>query len=293
MTLSLRQRKMLWGYAFVSIPLIYFLIVFVIPMGQAFQFSVLKYSTLSVVKTYVGAQNYLSMLDDAVFWKAFGNTIRYTLFRAPIVLILGLITALLFQNLKRLKNGLRTVLILPFMTSLVAMGWLWLYLYSRTGPITLALEAMGVENARLLLYPQTALYSIAAVTVWGSLGYYMLLLTVGLDSIPEDFYDAAKVDGASAWQAFRHVTLPLLNPTIVLVSIIAVTASLKNFDVIRTMAATGGPLNSTLTLPLMIYMEAFTRLNMGRAAAITVVFFIIILIITYIQLRTITREIEF
>ena len=148
MRLSLSQRKMLWGYAFVAVPLIYFSIVFVIPMVQAFQFSVLKYSTLSVVKTYVGAQNYLSMLDDAVFWKAFGNTLRFTLLRAPAVLVLGLITALLFQNLKRLKNGLRTLLILPFMTSAVAMGWLWLFLYSRTGPITAGLEAMGVEKAR-------------------------------------------------------------------------------------------------------------------------------------------------
>ena len=182
---------------------------------------------------------------------------------------------------------------LPFMTSGVVMGWIFNYMYSRIGLVTQTLAALGVERPQLMTNPRTALYAIAAVAIWGSIGYYMLLLTVGLETIPEELYDAAKVDGASGWQLFWHITLPLLNPTIVLVSVLAVTASLKNFDVVRTMTGTGGPVNSTLTLPLMVFLEAFSKLNMGRAAAMTLVFFLFILIITVIQLRVTTREIQY
>lgn len=294
MKLSLNRKQALWGFAFLTIPLLYFVFIFVLPMIDAFRFSVLEYNTLSAERPFVGLENYRSMFSDDLFWTALRNTIKFAVVRAPVVLVISLVTALLFQNLTRFRNGLRTILMLPFMTSLVAMAWLWNFLYSRTGPITIVLNKLDIfSQPQLLLSPKTAIYAVIAVTVWGSIGYYTLLFTVGLDAIPEELYDAAKVDGASALQTFRHVTLPLLNPTIVLLSIIAVTASLKNFDVVRNMTGTGRPLNSVLTLPLMIYMEAFTRLNMGRAAALTTVFFVMILIITFIQLKVITREVEY
>jgi multiple sugar transport system permease protein len=291
--LTLGQKKAVWGYLFLLLPVIYFLLIFVTPMVQAFYFSVLKYNTLSTVRLFVGLDNYESMLHDKVFWKALWNTTRYALVRAPGVLLISLFTALMFQNITRGKNGLRTLIMLPFMTSGVAMAWIFNYLYSRVGPVTAFLYNMGAERPQLMANPKVALYAIAAVTIWGSIGYYTLLFSVGLETIPDEIYDAAKVDGASGWQSFRHITLPLLNPTIVLVSIIAVTASLKNFDVVRSMTGTGGPLNSTLTIPLMIYMEAFTRLNMGRASAMTLVFFLLILVITVIQLRVMTREVRY
>lgn len=293
MRLTLAQKKAFWGYVFITLPVVYFLVVFIVPMLQAFYFSVLKYNTLSTVRLFVGLENYRTMLDDEIFGKALWNTIRYTIVRAPGVLLISLITALMLQNITRGKDFLRTLIMLPFMTSGVIMAWIFNYLYSRIGPITIFLTTLGVERPQLMTNPKTALYAIAIVTIWGSIGYYTLLITVGLDAIPDELYDAAKVDGANSWEIFRHITIPLLNPTIVLVSIIAVTASLKNFDVVRSMTGTGGPLNSTLTLPLMIYMEAFTRLNMGRASAMTLVFFLFILIITYIQLKLITREVHY
>lgn len=293
MRLTLSQKKAIWGFVFIVLPVIYFLVVFIVPMLQAFYFSALKYNTLSTVRVFVGFDNYKSMLEDEIFWKALWNTIRYTIVRAPGVLLISLMTALMLQNITRGKDFLRTLIMLPFMTSGVIMAWIFNYLYSRIGPITMFLSKLGVERSQLMTNPKTALYAIAVVTIWGSIGYYTLLITVGLDAIPDELYDAAKVDGANSWDIFRHITIPLLNPTIVLVSIIAVTASLKNFDVVRSMTGTGGPLNSTLTLPLMIYMEAFTRLNMGRASAMTLIFFLFILIITYIQLKLITREVHY
>jgi multiple sugar transport system permease protein len=292
MKLTLGRKQALWGYAFILIPLIYFAVIFLIPMIQAFRFSMLDYRTLSSVTPYIGFENYKEVFDMDEFWVAMQNTLKYALVRAPTVLVIGLITALGVRRLTRGKDAMRTTLMLPFVTSAVALAWLFNFLYSRVGPVTLALDALGVQQPRILMNPHTALYGISAVAVWASIGYYALLFGVGLDAIPDEIYDAAKVDGASSWQMFWRITLPLLNPTIVLLSVLAVMASLKNFALVRNMTD-GGPINSTLTIPLLIYREAFYHLNMGVAAAITVLFFLLIMVITFVQIRITQRQFEY
>jgi multiple sugar transport system permease protein len=292
MKLSLSKKQALWGIVFIIIPLIYFVVVFLIPMIQAFQFSLQDYRTLGAARPYIGFENYEKALDMDEFWTAMKNTLKYAAVRAPTVLVLGLMTALSLRRLTRFKSALRTTLMLPFVTSAVALAWLFNFLYSRLGPVTLALDALGVDKARILMNPKTALYGISAVAVWASIGYYALLFGVGLDAIPEEIYDAAKVDGASGWKMFWRITLPLLNPTIVLLSVLAVMASLRNFALVRNMTD-GGPIDSTLTIPLLIYRTAFYQLNMGLAAAITVLFFVLILVITFIQIRLTQRQFEY
>jgi multiple sugar transport system permease protein len=292
MKLSLSRKQALWGYTFLLIPLIYFITVFLMPMIQAFRFSVLEYRTLSSVTPFNGLKNYADAVEMEEFWIAMLNTLKYAAVRAPAVLAIGLATALALRRIERFKNALRTTLMLPFVTSAVALAWLFNFLYSRLGPVTLALDALGLEEPRLLLSTSTALYAVSAVAVWASIGYYTLLFGVGLDAIPEEIYDAAKVDGASKAQMFRRITLPLLNPTIVLLSVLAVMASLQNFALVRNMTD-GGPINSTLTIPLLIYREAFYHLNMGKAAAITVLFFFLIMGITFIQIKITQREFEY
>jgi multiple sugar transport system permease protein len=296
--LRLRHRMNFYGYIFMAIPFVYFVVVLIIPMLKAFQFSFLKYNILGKETPFIGLDNYKYLLETELFSKSLVNAFKFALFRVPVVLTLSLITALMFQKIKRFKNLLRTFILLPFMTSGVALGWIFNFMYSRQGPVFFVLKSLGVPETKALLTlnVSTALYAIAFVSAWASIGYYTLLFTVGLDAIPEEIYDAAKVDGASGWKLFWKITWPLLNPTLVLILILAVTASLKNFDLIRVMSGnngTGGPVNSTLTMPLFIYMEAFTRLNMGRAAAITVVFFLIIMAITLIQLRVTQRDIQY
>ncbi len=295
--LKLHSRMAFYGLAFLAIPFAYFIAVMILPMIEAFQYSFQKYNILSPDKPFIGLDNYTSLFHSDLFWTALKNSFKFTIFRVPLVLILSLITAMMFQTIKKGKNILRTFILLPFMTSGVALGWIFKFIYSRQGPIFFLLRflGMGETSSLLMLNVNTALYAIAAVSAWASIGYYTLLFTVGLDAIPNEVYDAAKVDGANGWQIFSKITIPLLNPTLVLVGILAVTASLKNFDLIRVMSleGTGGPMNSTLTMPLYIYMEAFTRLNMGRAAAITVIFFFIILIITLIQFKVTQRNVEY
>lgn len=296
--LKLSKRQTFYGWVFLAIPALYFLAIMIYPMFQAFQFSMQNYNILRPEKPFVGLDNYQYLFKNELFWKALVNSFRFTLFRVPLVMALSLITALMFQSIRRFKNPLRVFMLLPFMTSAVALGWIFNFLYSRQGPIFYILKMFGMQDtdALLMLNVDTALPAIAFVSAWASIGYYTLLFTVGLDAIPEEIYDASKVDGANGWNVFWRITLPLLNPTLVLVSILAVTASLKNFDLVRVMSGnngTGGPVNSTLTMPLFIYMEAFNRLNMGRAAAITVIFFLIIMVITLVQLRVTQRNVEY
>jgi multiple sugar transport system permease protein len=296
--LRLHSRMAFYGLAFLAIPLVYFIAVMIVPMIQAFLFSFQKYNILSPEKPFIGFTNYKKMFATDIFWISLKNSFQFALYRVPLVLIFSLITALMFQTIKKGKNILRTFMLLPFMTSSVALGWIFNFIYSRQGPVYYILHSFGLPDTKAIvtLNVDTVLFAIAFVSAWASIGYYTLLFTVGLDSIPGEVYDAAKVDGANSWQIFSKITLPLLNPTLVLVGILAVTASLKNFDLIRVMSGnngTGGPMNSTLTMPLYIYMEAFTRLNMGRAAAITVIFFFIILIITLIQLKVTQKNVEY
>jgi multiple sugar transport system permease protein len=292
MSSPMQRRQAVWGYAFLIIPFLYFLAIYVYPMVEAFRFSFLNYRTLSTETPFIGLRNYQTLLALDDFWKGMWNTLRYAVVRAPAVLVVSLITALSLQRIIVGRETLRTVLMLPFVTSEVALAWLFKFIYFKNGPVGLALAALGAKQPQLLLNPATALYAISAVAVWAAIGYYALLFTVGLNSIPDQLYDAAKVDGASGWQVFRRVTLPLLNPTIVLLSVIAVTASLKNFAMVRNMTD-GGPIGSTLTLPLLIYRTAFYSLKMGVAAGMTVVFFLMILVITYIQLRVMQRRVEY
>lgn len=296
--LKLNSRMAFYGLAFMAIPMAYFFAVMIVPMVQAFIFSFEDYNILSVDKEWIGFANYRKIFSNELFWIALRNSFEFALYRVPLVIVFSLITALMFQKIKKGKNILRTFMLLPFMTSSVALGWIFNFIYSRQGPIFEILHSLGLPDTKALvtLNVDTVLFAIAFVSAWASIGYYTLLLTVGLDSIPGEIYDAAKVDGANSWQIFSKITIPLLNPTLVLVGILAVTASLKNFDLIRVMSGnngTGGPMNSTLTMPLYIYMEAFTRLKMGRAAAITVVFFFIIMIITLVQLKVTQKNVEY
>jgi multiple sugar transport system permease protein len=295
--LKLHSKMAFYGLAFLAIPFAYFIAVMIIPMIQAFEFSFQKYNILSPDKPFVGWKNYETLFGKEMIWIALGNSFKFALVRVPLVLTLSLITAMMFQTITKGRNILRTFMLLPFMTSGVALGWIFNFIYSRQGPVFMVLKSLGVPDlqAMLGLNVNTALISIAIVSAWASIGYYTLLFTVGLDAIPNEIYDAAKVDGASGWQIFSKITIPLLNPTLVLVGVLSVTASLKNFDLVRVMSAngTGGPMNSTLTMPLYIYMEAFTRLNMGSAAAITVLFFFIIMIITLVQLYVTQRNVEY
>jgi multiple sugar transport system permease protein len=236
------------------------------------------------------------VLDDPVFRKALKNTLVFAGVRVPIITVISLASALMLHNIKRMKGFFRMLYFMPFVTSGVAIAWVFKFLYlPNFGLFTKLFDWLHWDRVYFLGDPRTALWSILAVTIWASLGYYTIILLAGLEDIPTEYYEAAKVDGANAVRRFRHITLPLLNRTLVLVIILCLISSLQNFTYVRLMSKDGfgGPLNSTVTMSLLIYKEAFFSLRMGRASAIAVLFFLIILLITLIQRRLITREVDY
>lgn len=294
--LTLARRKKLWAYVFVALPLIYFLIVNFSAMFNSFLFSFQDYVTISTEKSWIGLENYQSVLTDSVFGHALRNTLVFAAVRVPSITILSLGVALLLHSIKRAKSFFRMLYFIPFVTSGVAIAWVFKFLYlPNLGLFTQLFDTLGVPRIFFLGDPRTALLSIIAVTIWASLGYYAIIFLAGLEDIPETFYEAAKVDGASAWQRFRLITLPLLNRTIVLVVILCMISSLQNFTFVRMMSKDGfgGPLNSTITMSLLIYKEAFFSLQMGRASAIAVIFFAIVFMLTLAQRRVLVREFEY
>ena len=294
--LTLMRRRQLWGFIFVAVPSMLFVIIMIVPIVFGFRLSLLEYNPLREVNPYVGLRNYREVLADEAMHAALLNTFRFMLVRVPAIMILALAIAFLLHRTRRFKGVLRIVYLLPWVTSGVAIAWLWNYMYNGSiGPINGFLTLVGLPRQVFLWNKKLVLPSIAVASIWQGLGYYTLLYAAGLEGIPQVYYDAAKTDGASRWQVFRHVTLPLLNPTIVLVLVLCTIASLHQFAIFRNMTwqGRGGPQNAGLVLSLLIYMESFTALRMGRGAAITVIFLIITLFFAIIQLKLTSRKVQY
>lgn len=293
--MTLAKRRWLWAYAFLLIPLIFFLTIRIWPAVQAFRLSLYDYDPLDTEHTFRGLGNYSDLLHDKVFRRALLNTFLYVLYGVPTGLLISLGIALGLKRVNRFRGFLRFLYFLPYVTALVAVSWVWRWLYQPNGLFNNVLHNLGFGNLGFLGSTGQALISVTVVTVWYGLGFQVIIFLAGLEGIPDVFYEAAALDGATAWQRFRHVTLPLLNPTIVFLAVIGVIQSLQIFTQIRNLTTNGGPLNSTTSLVLYVYQLSFQTLpaRMGYGAAITVVLFTMILIITIIQLTVLTRRYEY
>lgn len=294
--LTLSQRQALWAYAFLGIPLIFFGWIRIYPALAAFNISLRQWNVLAVEKPFVGLDNYQRIVEDEMFWIALKNTGMYVLLGVPATLVLGLIVALLIDRVTRFAGLYRMVYFLPYITSAVAVAWVWRWMYApSTGVFNELLFQLHLPLQGFLSDPSQSLASITAAVVWQSLGFQIVIFLAGLKVIPGMYYEAAALDGANRWQMFWRVTLPLLNPVIVFSTVINTIRFLQVFTEIVNMSfqGMGGPVNSTMSLVLYIYRMGFRRFEMGYASAITVVLFIIILIITLVQMRVLTRRVEY
>jgi len=296
MRMTLERRRWLWGYAFIAIPLLFFLSVRIGPTLYAFWVSFHKWDPIAIDRPFIGLDNYRALADDKVFWKSLRNTWIYVGVGVPAGLLLSLAIALGLQRMIRFTGFFRALYFIPYVTSLVAVGWVWRWVYMPNGLFNDVLGWVGLGPYKWLGSPDMAIYSIIITTVWQTLGFQVVIFLAGLESIPEDYIDAAAVDGASGWQTFRHITLPLLNPTLVFLIVTGVISNLQVFTQVRSMSSqgTGGPLNSTISIVLYVYQQAFQQLpsKMGYASAMTVVLFLMILVITIVQLKVLQRDTE-
>ena len=297
MQLSLEKRRWLWAYTFLSIPLGFFLCIRIAPTLYAFWVSLHEWDPIAVEKPFVGIDNFRRMWSDDVFWISLRNTWVYVLVGVPAGLVVSLAVALGLQRLTRYVGFYRTLYFVPFVTSIVAVGWIWRWIYTPNGVLNEGLGHLGVGPFGFLQSPDLAIYSIIGMTVWQGLGFQIVIFLAGLEGVPDTYYEAAALDGAGAWHRFLHITIPLLNPTIVFLTVVGVINSLQVFTQIRTMTSQGqgGPLNSTISLVLYVYQQAFANLpsRMGYAAAMTFVLFLMILAITVIQLKVLSRRHEY
>jgi len=235
---------------------------------------------------FVALRNYRDLLGNPVFWTAFGNTLYFALVGGPLTVAVSLFAALLVNaRLTRWKALFRTIYFAPVVTTLVAVSLVFKYLYHpRFGLINLALGALHLPQPDWLGDPHFAMPAIILLGVWKGFGYTMIIFIAGLQNIPEELYEAAKLDGAGMWGQFRHVTLPMLGPTFLFVGIVVAIGQLQIFAEPYVMTQ-GGPLNKTLTIVMMMYQQGFKFWRMGYAAAVAFVLFLIIGVATLLQMR--------
>jgi len=285
-----RNQRLLIPYIFIAPNVVVFAVFMFLPILLAFYISLNEW-TLIGFPTFVGFGNYLDMLEDSEFWRAFYNTGVYTLGTVPTSIALGLAVAV---GLNRKLWGLtllRSIFFVPVIISLVAVALIAAWIFNDNyGIINAALSAVGIGDVPWLSSARWAMISLIIATLWIRLGFNMVIYLAALQSIPTELYDAARVDGASGWRRFRHITWPLLGPTTFLLVIINIIYSLHVFDLIYVMTG-GGPGFSTTVLVQYIYQMAFTEGQMGYASAIGVVLYLLLLIFTVFQWR-VTRQSE-
>jgi multiple sugar transport system permease protein len=238
----------------------------------------------------VGLQNYRALLAAPIFWKALGNTAVFVVLGVPLSLGASLAAALLIDaRIARFKGFFRTAFFAPVVTTLVAVALTWRYLlHTRYGLLNYVLVHLGLPAVDWLGDPHSSMPAIVILAVWKNFGYNMVILLAALQSVPEELYEAARLDGAGAWSRLRHITLPLITPTLVLVSILTVSGYFQLFAEPYVMTQ-GGPLQSTVSVLYFMFEQGFKWWKLGFASAVAFVLFALILALTAVQLRLASR----
>ena len=275
---------------FLAAPLLLIVLFFLAPVVAGFALSLTDFDLYAIGDPhnlrFVAFRNYRDLLASGIFWQAFGNTLYFALVGGPLTVIVSLAAALLVNaRVTRWKAFFRTVYFAPVVTSLVAVAIVFKYLYHpRFGILNRALSFFGIGAIDWLGDPRLAMLSIILLAVWRGFGYTMIIFIAGLQNIPEELYEASRIDGAGVWRQFRHVTMPMLGPTFLFVGVVTAIGQLQIFGEPYVMTR-GGPLNSTVTIVMMMYEQGFRWWRMGYAAAVAFVLFLVIGGATLLQMR--------
>jgi multiple sugar transport system permease protein len=261
------------------------------PIAEGFWISLHRWETIGTNISFVGLGNYQRLMQDRLFWEALGHTLLFTLLAAPALIALGLGLALILNRPLRGGGAFRTLFYLPYVLSVAVIGLIFIAVLraDESGLVNNLLHQLGIGPIPFLLDPGTAMPSIAFAAVWWTVGFNMLILLAGLQNIPEEINDAAMVDGASGWQHFWHITLPLLRRPLMLVTILQIVACFQVFGLIDVMTK-GGPGGQTRSLVYYILERGFAQGQLGYASAIAFVLFAILFILSITQLRLFRRS---
>ena len=284
----MRSERAAW--TFVAPALIVLGVFLVLPVGAALLLSFTDFDIYALASLdnlrFVGFANYVDVLRTPLFWKALANTVWFVVLALPLSLSVSLGAALLLNSpLARFKGLHRTALFAPVVTTVVAVAIIWRYLFhTRYGLINYALGDLGIGPIDWLGDPHWAMPALVLFAVWKNFGYNMIILLAGLQAIPQELYEAARIDGASAWRRFWHITLPGLRPVLLLVAVITIAGYFQLFAEPYVMTR-GDPLQSTVSVLYLMYEEGFKWWNLGRACAIAFLLFALILFVTRMLLR--------
>ncbi len=278
-----KRRQTLVAYAFLFPTLLIFL---VFRHGPAVASLLLGFFNWTIVDTpeFVGLNNYDRMIHDDIFWRSLKNTGLFVLMTVPTDVVLALFLAVLVNQRLRGMWLFRLAFFMPFVTATAIVAIVWRWIYQPQGIANGALEFFGLDPLTWLSDPDWALPAVAIMSVWKHVGFNMLILVAGLQAIPQDYEEAARLDGAGPLSIFFGITLPLLRPVLVLVTILTTIGSFQVFDAAYVMT-NGGPFYATTTVVYYIYQNAFGQYQMGYAAAIAFALFMIVLVLTVLQRR--------
>lgn len=280
------------GMLFVAPSMTVFLLFVFIPLAVSFVFSFLKTNLMFKSMSFVGMQNYIKLFGDARFWNALKNTVYYTLWVVPAQVILALLVAVALKEQTRLNSFFKSVYFIPAICSMTVISIVWSFLLNKDiSIIGYTLGKIGIQMPDLLNNPKLAMPTVIGVGIWKNLGFNMVILIAGLQGIPDMYYEAAELDGASSWVRLTRITVPMLMPTLTFVTVNSVISSFQVFDQVYVMTQ-GGPLFKTETVVQYIYNNAIIKSNIGYASAVAVIMLIITLSVSLLLFKYMKQDEE-
>jgi len=288
------DRRSRAGFLFVLPALLFFGAVFLLPLAQSIMYSFYKIAP-GGAREFVGLRLYEKVLTDPTFWNAVSNTLQLLLISVPATVILSLAVALGLNRISsiRWRNVWASMYFLPFATSLVAAALIWQWIYDPIyGFLNYALSLLGIPPQKWLQSLFQVRPAIAAVSVWVRIGFDTMIFLAALQSIPEEYFEAANVDGASAAQRLRYITLPLLNAQIIMVCILELIFNFKMFDQVYA-TTQGGPAGASQTIIMLLYDTAFKYFRFGDASVMAVFVFVSLMVVTLVQWRLFRKPVQY
>lgn len=283
------KRKEILPYLLVSPYLVNVVLFVLFPVFFCLFLTFNSWNIIGPIR-FIGIDNYVRLFNDRLFWKAIANTLKFLLLHIPLQLFVSLFLAYLLNQQIKAVSVFRASFFMPVIVSGVVITILWQQLLGYdTGLINRMFVMIGLHKVGWLVNPDVAIYSIAMMATWKNVGLYVILFLVGLQTVPPQYYEAAKLEGASRWQQFYHITLPMINPTIFMVVILSTIGGFSLFIEPYVMTG-GGPMNMTLSAVLYIYKQAFQFYNMGYSSTLGFFYAILIMTVVVLQKKFIEKE---
>ncbi len=293
-TIDLKTREVIAAYTFLAPFLVFFAVFFVRATIASVEMSFYDWRLLRPTRPYIGIDNYIDLFGDPIWWDSVVHTLYFTAMTVVGTTILGLAAALAVTRPIQGRGFFRVLLYIPQLMSVGAVGLIWNWLWSgQFGVINYLLSFLGIRPINWLGEPNLVLPVLSFTTIWWTFGFPMLIYIAGIQGIPEHLYEAARIDGASGWQAFRYITLPLLRPTILFVTVTGVIGHFQVFGQPYIITGGGGPGRSSWTVIIYLYQQAWVAFRMGYGAAVAVTIAVIMAIITTFQFKVISRPVEY